>query len=161
MKEHGVRRIAYRTALGGFRRLPAAVRRTLVHWGAPSYTVGAVCAIVRDDTVLLLRQRHRDGWTLPGGLLDRREDCDAAVRRELREELRLDVDPGLPVTALVVPRARRVDVIYRWAADADTDPQPRGEATSSAWLRPGELADDSAGTAEILARLLQARGGRL
>lgn len=141
--------------------MPARLRRLVVRAGTPSYTVGAVCAVVKDDTVLLLRQRHRDGWTLPGGLLDRGEDCDAAIRRELAEELRLEVDPGLPVTTLVEPRLRRVDVVYRIEAYGGMDPRPRGEALEVGWIRPRELGPDSVETRQILVRLLHARGGVL
>jgi len=141
--------------------MPARARRLVVRAGAPTYTVGAVCAIVRDDEVLLLRQRHRDGWTLPGGLLDRGEDCDAAMRRELAEELRLEVDPGLPVTTLVDGAARRVDIIYRIESYDGIEPRPRGEALQALWVRPDTLGLDSLETVLILGRLLQARGGRL
>jgi 8-oxo-dGTP pyrophosphatase MutT (NUDIX family) len=141
--------------------MPVRLRRSIVRAGTPNYTVGAVCAVVRDDTVLLLRQRHRDGWTLPGGLLDRREDCDAAIRRELAEELRLEVDPGLPVTTLVEPRLRRVDIVYRIDAYDGIDPRPRGEALEVGWVRPFDLGADSLETVQILTRLLHARGGVL
>ncbi len=156
-----MRRRAYRLALESFRRLPARARRIVVRAGTPSYTVGAVCAVVRDDTVLLLRQRHRDGWTMPGGLLDRGEDCDAAMRRELAEELRLEVDPGLPVTTLVDPVARRVDIVYRIEAYDGIEPRPRGEAIEAAWVRAGDLRADSGETVQILGRLIRAQGGRL
>jgi 8-oxo-dGTP pyrophosphatase MutT (NUDIX family) len=148
-------------ALETFRRMPRRARRAVVRAGSPSYTVGAVCAIVRDGEVLLLRQRHRDGWTLPGGLLDRGEDCDAAMRRELAEELRLEVDPGLPVTTLVDPYARRVDIVYRIDAYDGIEPRPRGEALEASWVSPGVLRYDSIETMQILGRLRQAQGGRL
>ena len=156
-----LRRAAYGVALGSFRRLPASARRVVVRLGTPSFTVGAVCAVIRDDTVLLLRQRHRDGWTLPGGLLNRGEDCDAAMRRELAEELRLEVDPGLPATTHVDPYVRRVDIVYRVEAYDGIDPRPRGEALEAAWVRPDQLDYDSAETLQILARLRRARGGQL
>ncbi len=117
--------------------------------------------IVRDGEVLLLRQRHRDGWTLPGGLLDRGEDCDAAIRRELAEELRLEVDPGLPATTYVDPEARRVDIVYRIDAYDGIEPRPRGEALEAAWVSPDTLSDESGETVQILGRLRLARGGRL
>ena len=133
----------------------------VVRAAAPTFSVGAVCVIVRDGDVLLLRQRHRDGWTLPGGLLDRGEDCDAAIRRELAEELRLEVDPGLPATTYVDPAARRVDIVYRIDAYDGIDPRPRGEALEAAWVSPDTLTYDSGETAQILGRLRVARGGRL
>jgi ADP-ribose pyrophosphatase YjhB (NUDIX family) len=102
-------------ALSVFRRLPVPMRRAVVRVIAPSYVVGVV-AVLTDPagSVLLLRERHHDGWALPGGLVSRRERTADALVRELGEELGL----RWPVESLgapavnVDPVARRVDVIY-------------------------------------------------
>src|SRR4029079_11811723 len=103
----------YLLALRTFRRLPAPVRRTLGRGGTPSVRVGAVCLIEREDRLLMLRQPHRVGWSLPGGLLDRGESAADAVVREVREELGLQIEVGRPVTVVVDSPLRRVDVIFR------------------------------------------------
>src|SRR3954452_5565380 len=85
----GPRRVALRT----FRALPRPLRILAVRIIAPGHTVGALCFLERDDgRVLLLRQYHRDGLTLPGGLLNRGEDPGRAVVREVREETRIVVE---------------------------------------------------------------------
>jgi 8-oxo-dGTP diphosphatase len=145
-----VRTAAYRLALTLFRRSPVPLRRAAVRLGTPNYTVGAVCALVHDGAVLMLRQRHRDDWALPGGLLDRGETPDEAVRRELREETGLSMDVGLPVTALVDPDVRRVDVIYRIDLPERVKVRPRGEAFHAEWLRPDQLDEGSAATLAVL-----------
>lgn len=134
-----------------FRRLPVVLRRIVIRTFTPHYTVGAVCVFAAGDRVLLLRQRHREGWTLPGGLLDRGEIPEEAVRRELREELALDLDVGVPVTTLVDPEARRVDVIYQVAVGETFSPRPRGEAVEVRWLRQAELDEESELTLDVLA----------
>ncbi|WP_162248063.1 NUDIX domain-containing protein, partial [Angustibacter sp. Root456] len=91
----------YLLALRVFRRLPAPVRRALVRAGTPGFTVGAVCLLERDGRLLMLRQPHRNGWSLPGGLLDRGESAADAVVREVREELGLTIEVGRPVTVVV------------------------------------------------------------
>lgn len=54
--------------------------------------LGAHAVVVRDDQrVLLLRSRYADTWQLPGGGVSARENLDATVVRECREELGLDV----------------------------------------------------------------------
>ena len=140
----------YLLALRVFRRLPAPVRRQLVRAGTPSFTVGAVCLLQRDGHLLMLRQPHRDGWSLPGGLLDRGESASQAVQRELREELGLHVEVGRPVTVVVDAPLRRVDVLYRLRVDGEVGERVGGEATSARWLRPDEVDEMDGPTRQIL-----------
>ncbi len=116
------------------------VRRT-----TPSFSVGAICVVERaDGRVLLVRQSYRgDGWGFPGGLLRRREEPADAARRELQEELNIEVDlVGLPVV-VVDPAMRRVDVIFN-ARLAPASPAPEDgphspEITDARWFAPDEL----------------------
>jgi 8-oxo-dGTP pyrophosphatase MutT (NUDIX family) len=45
-----------------------------------------------DDEILLVYHRKLDVWLPPGGHIDRDETPDAAVRRELKEEVGIDVE---------------------------------------------------------------------
>jgi ADP-ribose pyrophosphatase YjhB (NUDIX family) len=151
------RRRLYTAALVAFRRLPAPARRALVRAGTPSFTVGAVCVLEHEGAVLVLRQPHRLGWSLPGGLLDRGEDPQTGVQREVREETGLVVEVGLPVVTQVNAALRRVDVVYRVEVASRPRVAPGGEATDAAWLRPEEVTADADGpTREILAVLARA-----
>ena len=61
----------------------------------PVLCVGAV--VVLDGGVVLVRRARPPGageWTLPGGRVELGEPLDAAVRREMREELGLEVEVG-------------------------------------------------------------------
>jgi ADP-ribose pyrophosphatase YjhB (NUDIX family) len=146
-----VRHRTYSAALTVFRWLPAPVRRTLVRLGTPSFTVGAVCAIDHHGALLVLRQPHRHGWSLPGGLLERREPAAVAVVREVFEETHLRIEVGLPLTVKVNARVRRVDVIYRITVDSRPPARAGGEATEVQWLRPEEIVPTADGpTREIL-----------
>ena len=66
---------------------------------APRPTVRAGGLIFGDAGLLLVRQRRldRDYWLLPGGGVHFGESLTAALRRELREELCLEIEPGRPV----------------------------------------------------------------
>jgi 8-oxo-dGTP diphosphatase len=44
--------------------------------------------------VLLVKPNYREYWTLPGGMVDHGETPDQALRRELKEELGLDLVVG-------------------------------------------------------------------
>jgi ADP-ribose pyrophosphatase YjhB (NUDIX family) len=154
-----LRRRGYTAALVAFRRLPPPVRRGLVRAGTPGFTVGAVCALEHDGRLLFLRQPHRPGWSLPGGLLDRGETPAQAVVREVREETGLEVEVGVPLTTQVNPRVRRVDVIFRIVVGEPPPVRAGGEAKDACWLYPAEVLDGADGpTREILA-LLESTSG--
>jgi 8-oxo-dGTP diphosphatase len=132
---------AYTIVLTTFRVLPGPVRRTLVRAGTPHFTVGAVCAIDHAGSLLVLRQPHRPGWSLPGGLLDKGESSAEGVVREVREETGLRIAVGLPLSVLVNGPLRRVDVVYRIRVDQRPPAAPGGEATEVGWLAPARITE--------------------
>jgi ADP-ribose pyrophosphatase YjhB (NUDIX family) len=142
-------------ALSVFRRLPDPIRRQVVHAVTPSYTVGAVAVLRRPDRrIALVRQRHSEGWALPGGLLQRGEPTGVGLIRELVEELGITVQyVDLPIPyAAVNARVRRVDVVYFLDAPAGT--RLRGEdeveVTGTGWFGLDKLPEISEPTADIL-----------
>jgi 8-oxo-dGTP diphosphatase len=66
---------------------------------APRPTVRAAGLLFGDAGLLLVRQRRldRDYWLLPGGGVRFGESLTTALRREVREELSLEIEPGRPV----------------------------------------------------------------
>ena len=140
----GARRIALRT----FRMLPRPLRILAVRIIAPGHTVGALCFLERDDgRVLLLRQYHRDGLTLPGGLLNRGEDPARAVIREVLEETGLVVEVDMPFATLVAPGSRRVDVLFHVPVRGEVPIRVDGEAIGAEWrvlAEAGEVDEPTA-----------------
>ena len=133
---------ARRLALRTFRALPRPLRILAVRIIAPHHTVGALCFLERDDgRVLLLRQYHRDGLTLPGGLLNRGEDPARAVVREVREETGLAVDVDMPFATLVAPGSRRVDVLFHVPLTGEVAVRADGEAIGAEWLALAEAGE--------------------
>jgi 8-oxo-dGTP diphosphatase len=127
-----------------WRRVPRPFRRWIVRLVAPSFTVGANCVIERDDGALLLvRVVYRDGWGLPGGLINRREDVDACARREVREETGLAVDLLGEPAVVVDARPQRIDVVFRARPAAGADPdsvRPRSpEVSDVRWFPASAL----------------------
>lgn len=73
-------------------------------------------AVFFNDRVLLVSRREHDDWVLPGGTPRPGEDLLACVRRELREETGMLIDPG--ACALIVEtacpyRERLIDLVFR------------------------------------------------
>ena len=126
-----------------FRRLPTWARRRVVRTIAPSFTVGAMCFIERDDgAVLLVRQVYRNHWGAPGGLLERGEDAADAVRREVFEEVGLAIDLVGEPCVVVDPGPQRVDVVYRarLAPGGEVRAEPRSpEIVETRWFPRHEL----------------------
>lgn len=148
-----LRRKASTAALVGFRVAPGPLKRLAVRTVAPSYTVGAVCVIEHDGEFLVLWQPHRRGWSLPGGLLGRGEEPAEAVRREVAEEVGLDLDPGDPVTVRVDAVEQGVDVVFRVVLDERPDLELATEARKARWTKRSELGPADRDTRGILAAL--------
>ena len=128
-----------------FKRMPRGGRLFLVRRITPSFHVGSICVVERaDGHLLLVRQSYRrGGWGFPGGLLRRGEEPADAARRELSEELGIDVElQGQPVV-VVDAGARRVDVIFTARlADGSAEPErsPHSpEIADARWFPPDGL----------------------
>lgn len=154
-------------ALQVFRVLPLGVRRRIVRLVAPKYTVGAMCLIERSDgRVLLVRQTYRNRWGLPGGLVSRREPPTDAARREVAEEVGLDVElvgePAVVVEAVL----QRVDLVFRARPAAGVDPDATrirtAEIRECGWFDPTsvpELQPETASALVALARIARPQMG--
>lgn len=146
-----------------YRALPTKARRVVVRLASPTHTVGAICVILNEsgDQVLLVAQAYRARWGLPGGLLKRREAADVAARREVREEVGVDVvldgDPAI----VVEPEAQRVDLIFvARLAGGQPEPHPTSaEIIEARWFPVAELPPLQHETALGIAALH--RGGKL
>jgi 8-oxo-dGTP diphosphatase len=158
MEERTFRRVLARI----FRRLPVWARRFLVRRISPSFTVGAVCAVLRDDGALLaVRLTYRNGWWLPGGLLSRGESAAEGARREVLEETGVPVELIGPPTVVVDAEARRVDVIFRARPMPNVHAERYREATMEVlevrWFPPGTVPADLSPESRSAVRELSSR----
>jgi 8-oxo-dGTP diphosphatase len=153
--------ILHRSALRVFGRLPTTVRRRVVRAVSPSFTVGAMCIIEREDgSLLLVRHSYRKRWGVPGGLLRKGEKAADGARREVHEEVGLMIELLGEPAVVVDPDPQRVDVIFRCRPAAGTDPDaivPRSpEIVEARWFRPDQLPELQFETAGALVRLARA-----
>jgi 8-oxo-dGTP diphosphatase len=140
--------------LSVFRRIPQWLRRRIIHSIAPSFTVGAV-AVLRSDSgqLLLLRERHHSGWSLPGGLLGRGEEPSAALVRELSEEIGVMIERDSVGTAVpfVDAQVRRLDLVFTLALPPGADVSAQEpEVLEARWFAPDALPELFTPTAQVL-----------
>ncbi|MCU0794089.1 MAG: (deoxy)nucleoside triphosphate pyrophosphohydrolase [Opitutaceae bacterium] len=110
--------------------------------------VQVVCALIEDDQGrLLLAQRpahkHLGGyWEFPGGKLEPDETAEAALHREIHEELgcRIELGPALsPVTHAYSTITICLRPFLARLAPASPPPEPR-EHAALRWVAEHELA---------------------
>lgn len=148
----------HQLALRVYRRLPTLLRRWVVRLIAPSYTVGAICLIERaDGHVLLIRHSYRARWGVPGGLLKRGELPKLGARREVWEEVGLDVELEGEPAVVVDPDPQRIDLVFRARPAPGVDPtsaRPRSpEIAEVRWFSRDELPELQPETATALVAL--------
>lgn len=131
----------------------------------PSW-LGAIGVLSDGPRLLVVRRaesvRSPGAWCFPGGALEAGETSREAVRRELREELSVTVEPRAPLGRVRVPGHRWV--LAAWdvrVVAGDVQPDP-GEVQDVRWLTPAEILDLQGGlpsNARVL-ELWQRRRGR-
>jgi 8-oxo-dGTP diphosphatase len=140
-----------------WRRAPKWVRRAGVLVIESRFTVTAA-AVVTDaqGRVLLLRHRFRpgSGWGIPGGFLQPREQPEAAIRRELREETGLEVAAARLVQVRTLQKYRQVEILFHCHPIGTASPTAF-EISRAEWFAPDALPERlSNDQRELIARAL-------
>lgn len=128
----------------------------------PDPKVAVVALIEADARVLLIRRAVDPGrglWALPGGYMDAGELPDAALRREVAEEVGIEIVVGalLEIFPMVNGAGRSLGIVLAFHAhplDPRAQPIAGDDADTAAWFAAAEtppaLAFDS--TQRLLAR---------
>ena len=107
-----------------------------------------VDAVVIENEKLLLVTRKKDPFkgflTFPGGKVDEGEKVEDAVKRELREETSLDIEPtdilGVYSDPSRNPRGHRISVAFI-AKVISGEAKPSSDAESIEWLSVNEIKE--------------------
>ena len=138
--------LCYRLMLTKFlgavwRFLPGILRRRVVRLGQSRFTVTAGAMIFDEQgRVLLLEHVFRpdSGWGIPGGFLTKREQPEEALRRELREEIGIEVEDVEMFFVRNLRGPRQIEIYFR--ARAIGSPRPCSfEIKKADWFTIDEL----------------------
>ena len=126
-----------------WRRLPRRFRLLYSRIAHPRFIV-SVGGVVIDDysRVLLLNHVFRagSGWGIPGGFLEAGEQPEEALRRELREEVGLELESTEIVFARTLRGAGQIEIVFRCQPSGEAHPRSI-EVTAAAWFRLEELPE--------------------
>jgi ADP-ribose pyrophosphatase YjhB (NUDIX family) len=127
-----------------WRGAPKSVRRLTMRIIEPRFAVTAGAVIVgHDGRVLLLKHVFRagSGWGIPGGFIEKGEQPEDAVRRELEEEIGLRLAQAELVFVRTLKRPRQVEILFRCRPAGEFAPRSV-EIKSAEWFAPGALPPD-------------------
>jgi ADP-ribose pyrophosphatase YjhB (NUDIX family) len=109
-------------------------------------SVPAVQALVQRDGKLLLGRRGiepgRGKWDVPGGFLEEGEEPLEGLRRELREEIGIEVEVGRFLGVWNQPYQGRTALGLTWDARPVGEPRAGDDLVDLAWFAPHELPPD-------------------
>ena len=124
--------------------------------------MGAI--VLRRGRVLLVergREPLKGFWSLPGGVLEAGERLEEGIRREVREETGLDVEPlGIFEVFERISRDGRGRVEYHYVLvdflcrAVRGTPRPADDASRAEWVREADLDElrITEGTVEVIRR---------
>ena len=124
-----------------FRYIPGVLRRRLVRIGQTRFTVTAGAFVFDDqDRILLLEHEFRANspWGIPGGFLNKGEQPEQALRRELLEEVALEVTDVQFLFARTLRKPGQVEIYF--ACKAASTPKPSSfEVRKAEWFDLDDL----------------------
>lgn len=151
--------------------LPAALHRALMplahtvrhYWRrwrrTPIAGVSVVVTNLTGDVLLLKHSYGPDVWSLPGGGLARGEDPVAAARREVREELGIELARIEPVGTLEEVLSGSPHTAHIFAGTCDRQPRPDGrEVIEARFFPPHSLPEPLGRTTRSRIAAWKARG---
>lgn len=120
--------------------LPWRLRRLFIRVSHGSFTASAAAVVVNSDNkVLALRHLLRPlPWGLPGGFIDGGEQPSDAIRRELQEEVGLEIEDLRLLQLRTV--GRHIEIMF--AATSQEEPRiSSSEIEEAGWYTLEELPD--------------------
>lgn len=108
---------------------------------AANHSVSVAGVIVDSDgRVLLIQRRDNHRWEPPGGVLELSESINEGLRREVREETGLDVEP-VALTGVYKNMTRGIIALVFRCEVTSGQPGTSEEAEAFRWVTPSEIKE--------------------
>jgi 8-oxo-dGTP diphosphatase len=108
---------------------------------SPRHSVSVAAAIIdRAGRLLAVRRSDNGHWEPPGGVLELDETIHAGLRREVREETGLEVEPEALTGVYKNMRHGIIALVFRCRIIGG-DPRATTEVQEAAWLTPDEVRE--------------------
>ena len=120
-------------------------------------TTGGVI-VDESNRILLLKHVFRtgSGWGIPGGFINKGEQPEDALRREVREEIGLELEGLELVFVRTLEKTGQVEIYFRASPRGTSEPRSI-EIKSAAWFKLEELPEGlSSDQRRIINRILNA-----
>jgi 8-oxo-dGTP diphosphatase len=139
-----------------WRTMPPPLRMIVIRTTQRKFTVSVAAVIINEKGEVLLLDhvlRPASSWGIPGGFIESGEQPIDAVKRELREEV------GIELTDVQIFRARtiyrHVEILFRARSAGKPEVKSR-EINAARWFNPNELPKNmSRSHREIIEKLLK------
>ena len=107
-------------------------------------TIAVACAVIKQEGKILCAQRSAKmsmalKWEFPGGKIEREESAEACVRREVREELGVDVVVGEPLAPLTHDYGSFSVSLFPFICEEISGTIRPREHEAVVWLAPEDL----------------------
>lgn len=100
---------------------------------SPKHSVSVAAVVVNDESKILVIQRRDNGaWQIPGGVLELGETIEEGLRREVREETGLDIEP-VRLTGVYKNMKLGVVALVFLARPVGGVPAPTDESAEVTW----------------------------
>ncbi|HEX6075041.1 MAG TPA: NUDIX hydrolase [Micromonosporaceae bacterium] len=116
---------------------------------APRHSV-SVAAVITDDhgRVLVTQRRDNGKWEPPGGILELEETIEDGLRREVREETGVEINPGRLTGVYKNTKLGVVALVFRTTISHGV-PGPTDETQACEWWTPEQVTEHMAETFAI------------
>ncbi len=112
----------------------------------PIAGVSVIMTNLGGDVLLLRHSYGPDVWGLPGGGINRGEEPEAAARREVREELGIELTRLEPIGTLEEVLSGSPHTAHLFAAICNQHPRPDGREVVEARFFPSHSLPEPLGT---------------